>query len=417
MKLLMEQASATNIARILEKLDTFNSDPSRGTTRVLFTPVEIAGRNYIKEEMAALGLTIREDAIGNIFAALPGTDPSLAPVWTGSHIDTVLQAGMYDGMAGVVAGLEAVRLIRAAGITPKRTIEVVVYTSEEPTRFGLNCLGSRALAGALTLEDAERLKDEEGRTLAEVLADLGYDVDRFKDIPVTRGAVHGAIELHIEQGAVLESLGLPIGLVKTISAPTNFEVSVRGKQSHAGSTPMHLRHDAFLACCEIALELERLAKASTSPDTVGTVGKVEVVPNASNVISGLVHFSIDIRDSDYETKSKLVAGLQTFLREVEARRQVELDIRQINDDMPTHSDPAILSLLEEACIEKGIPYHKMVSGAFHDSMMVGRFAPIAMIFVPSKDGISHNPEEFTEYGDIAKGTDILVETLLRMTME
>lgn len=414
---MLSQASPEQIKRILEKLDTFNSDPAHGTTRVLFTPEEVAGRNYIKEEMAALGLAVREDAIGNIFGSFIGSEPDLPPVWTGSHIDTVPRAGMYDGMAGVVAGLEAVRLIREAGITPKRTIEVVVYTSEEPTRFGLGCLGSRAMAGCLTLEDARQLHDEDGRSLAAVLEELGYDLTRFKEIPIAPGSVRGAVELHIEQGAVLETLGLPIGLVKTISAPTNFEVTVRGKQSHAGSTPMNLRHDAFLACCEIALELERLAKASSSPDTVGTVGKVEVLPNASNVISGEVRFSIDIRDSDYEAKSRLVAELKRFFRQVEEARGIALEVEQINDDLPTHSDKLILELLEKACVAKSIPYHKMVSGAFHDSMMVGRFAPIAMIFVPSKDGISHNPAEFTEYGDIAKGTDVLAEALLQLAME
>ncbi|MNE11810.1 N-carbamoyl-L-amino acid hydrolase [compost metagenome] len=412
--MLMQAASPANIQRILEKLNTFNSDQAGGTTRVLFTPPELEARNYIKKEMIDLGLSVREDAIGNIFGTLVGTEPELPPVWTGSHIDTVLHAGMYDGMAGVVAGLEAIRMIQASGASLKRSIEVIVYTSEEPTRFGLGCLGSRALAGELSLEQAYSLVDAEGNLLPDVLKELGYDLSRFTDIAMPQGSVHGAVELHIEQGGVLESLGLPVGIVHTIAAPTNFHVTVSGQQRHAGSTPMHLRHDAFLACCEVSLKLEQLAKDSSSPDTVATVGKVEVLPGAANVISGDVQFTVDIRDSNYETKCSLVEGMRQFVRTVEVNRGVKITLEQINDDLPTRSDERIIAMLEQACQEKRIRYHKMVSGAFHDSMLVGRFAPIAMVFVPSKDGISHSPEEYTDYGDIALGTDILAEALLQM---
>lgn len=412
--MVLKSASAANIKSMLEKLNTFNSDPQNGTTRILFTQPEIEARNYIKEEMKKNGLVIREDSIGNIFATLKGSNPDLSPVWTGSHIDTVINAGMFDGMTGVVGGIEAARLIKESGVSHKRNIEVIVYTSEEPTRFGLGCLGSRAMAGCLSFQQAKELKDEEGKSLTDVLESLGYDLSEFDKIPVKKDGVFAAVELHIEQGGVLESLGVPIGIVKTISAPTNFEVVVSGKQSHAGSTPMNLRHDAFLACSEIALKLEKLAKESSSEDTVATVGQINVLPNASNVISGEVHFSIDVRDSDYEIKCNLIKELMEFIKEVEKKREVSIEMQQINDDVPTHSDDKIVKILEEICNEKNISYHKMVSGAFHDSMMVGRFAPIAMIFVPSKDGVSHSPDEWSDYDDIAKGTDILADVLLKL---
>ncbi|MBV4415833.1 M20 family metallo-hydrolase [Clostridium tyrobutyricum] len=413
--MIVKPAQSSNIKNILEKLNTFNSDPENGTTRVLFTEPEVEARKYIKEEMKKNGLVVREDSIGNIFATLEGTDPDLPPVWTGSHIDTVLKAGMFDGMAGVVAGIEAARLIKESKIPHKRNIEVIVYTSEEPTRFGLSCLGSRAMAGYLSLEQAKRLKDKQGNSLAEVLEGLGYDLSKFDEISFKKGEVFAAVELHIEQGAVLESMGLPIGIVDTIFGPTKLEVSVYGKQSHAGGTPMNLRHDAFLACSEIALKVEKLAKKSSSKDTVATVGLVNVIPNASNVISGEVHFSLDIRDSDYEVKHKLIEELKDFTKQLEKSRGVTIKIRQINDDLPTKSDDRIIEIFENSCKEKNISYHKMVSGAFHDSMMVGKFAPIAMIFVPSKDGISHNPAEWTDYDDIAKGTDILADGLLKLS--
>lgn len=411
---MLKKADYKNIKRYLEDIDTFNSTPDFGTTRVLFTEEELKARKYVKNEMNKIGLEVSEDAMGNIFGILRGDDSSLLPVWTGSHIDTVLNAGMFDGMAGVVSGMEALRIIKESNLNFKRDIKVIVYTSEEPTRFGLSCLGSRAMAGELTLEDIQNLKDKDGKSLSQVLRDLGYNLEEFNNVKVKKGDVFAAVELHIEQGGVLEHLNLPIGIVHTIEAPTNFDVFVKGKQSHAGGTPMNLRKDAFLACCDISLELERLAKESLSEDTVATVGVVDIIPNAANVISGDVHFTMDIRDSDYDIKCDLINKLKEFIKEVEKQRMVEITLNMINDDIPTKSDEQIVELLENICDFKDIPYKKMVSGAYHDSMMVGKFAPVSMIFVPSKDGVSHSPDEWTEFEDIALGTDILAETLFTL---
>lgn len=411
---MFKKADYKNIKRYLEDIDTFNSTPDFGTTRVLFTEEELKARKYVKNEMNKIGLEVSEDAMGNIFGILRGEDSSLSPVWTGSHIDTVLNAGMFDGMAGVVSGMEALRIIKESNLNFKRDIKVIVYTSEEPTRFGLSCLGSRAMAGELTLEDIENLKDKDGKSLSQVLRDLGYNLEEFNNAKVKKGDVFAAVELHIEQGGVLEHLNLPIGIVHTIEAPTNFDVFVKGKQSHAGGTPMNLRKDAFLACCDISLELERLAKESLSEDTVATVGVVDIIPNAANVISGDVHFTMDIRDSDYDIKCDLINKLKEFIKEVEKQRMVEITLNMINDDIPTKSDEQIVELLENICESKDIPYKKMVSGAYHDSMMVGKFAPVSMIFVPSKDGVSHSPDEWTDFEDIALGTDILAETLFML---
>ena len=411
---MLKKADYKNIKRYLEDIDTFNSTPDFGTTRVLFTEEELKARKYVKNEMNKIGLEVSEDAMGNIFGILRGDDSSLLPVWTGSHIDTVLNAGMFDGMAGVVSGMEALRIIKESNLNFKRDIKVIVYTSEEPTRFGLSCLGSSAMAGELTLEDIQNLKDKDGKSLSQVLRDLGYNLEEFNNVKVKKGDVFAAVELHIEQGGVLEHLNLPIGIVHTIEAPTNFDVFVKGKQSHAGGTPMNLRKDAFLACCDISLELERLAKESLSEDTVATVGVVDIIPNAANVISGDVHFTMDIRDSDYDIKCDLINKLKEFIKEVEKQRMVEITLNMINDDIPTKSDEQIVELLENICDSKDIPYKKMVSGAYHDSMMVGKFAPVSMIFVPSKDGVSHSPDEWTEFEDIALGTDILAETLFTL---
>lgn len=411
---MLEKAKAENIQNWLEKINTYNSTPEFGTTRVLFTECEIAAREYVKNEMKKLGLVVREDSIGNIFGTLVGQKPELPPVWTGSHIDTVLNAGMFDGMAGVVGGMEAVRLIQQSEVKFDRNIEVVVYTSEEPTRFGLCCLGSRAMAGHLTLEDAKTLKDENGKSLELVLQELGYNLNNFKDITVKKGEVFGAIELHIEQNNILEKKGLPVGIVKTICAPTNYSVEVIGCQSHAGGTSMGDRRDAYAASCEIALILEKLALKCNSEYNTATVGRVEVIPNAVNVIPGKVKFSIDIRDCEFETKKVLVEELKKEIKKVEEKRDIKVNLINENDDMPMKCDQAIVDILRESCVEKNISYDMMISGAYHDSMFVGEFTPVAMIFVPSKNGISHSPDEWTDYEDIALGVDVLAKSLLEL---
>jgi len=410
----LKEASVKNIQRDLEELNCFNSTPGQGTTRILFTSKELEARAYIKERMMELGLQVRQDDVGNIYGKLEGCEESLPPVWTGSHIDTVFNAGQFDGMAGVIAGLEAARLIKDSGLPHRRSIEVIVFTSEEPTRFGKGCLGSRTLAGLLSQDEVRRIKDEEGNSFFEVLERQGYDTKQIDKLAITKNAIHSFIELHIEQGPVLEQLKIPIGVVTTISAPTNIQVTVLGQQGHAGSTPMDMRYDALAAAAEIFLKLESLAKASASPSIVGTVGKLEVFPNASNVIPGKVFFTIDIRGSEFEVKDQLVNELGQFINEVAQRRQVQILTEQMNHDIPKNSSEMIVEIIKDACQRHNYPYNQMVSGAFHDAMFVAEFAPMGMIFVPSKGGISHNPQEWTEYEDIAKGVNILADSLVQL---
>lgn len=411
------RANAENIKTWLETINTFNSTSDFGTTRVLFTDVEVKAREYVKSEMKKLNLQVHEDAIGNIFGVLEGTRPDLPPVWTGSHIDTVLNAGMFDGMSGVVAGLEAARLIQANNLKHERNIVIIVYTSEEPTRFKLGCLGSRALAGKLDEEKAKQLTDNNGSTLYDVLKKLGFSVQNFPKVPIKKGSVYGAVELHIDQNGILEKAKKTIGIVKTICAPSVLEAQVIGRQSHAGGTNMQDRCDAFMATAEIALALEKLGRNSISEYTTATIGKIEVVPNAENVIPGKVIFSIDIRDCDYECKNHLISDLKEKIKEIEAERKVQVKLTQYNNDYPMKCDTNIIKKLENACEKEHIPYIKTISGAFHDSMLVGEFAPVAMIFVPSRNGISHSPDEWTDFGDIATGTDVLTDVLVELANE
>lgn len=400
-----------NIEDALNTLNTFNSTEGEGTTRVLFTDEEVKAREYIKSLMREYGLTVTEDAIGNIFGTLEGSNPELAPVWSGSHIDTVLNAGMFDGMAGVVSAIEALRAIKESGLEHKRNLTAIVYTSEEPTRFGISCIGSRAMAGKLSLEDTKNMKDEQGNSLYDLLVKLGFCTDKFDEVRKNPGDVFASVELHIEQAAVLDKMGLPIGVVEGICGASYINVTVRGVQEHAGSTPMDIRKDPMCAAAEIVLETERAAKEISSVNAVATVGKLNVFPNAANVIPGRVDFVIDIRDVDMESKDGVIKRITEFMNKTALDRGVEIEYTITGNDVPRLSDKAIVDIIEKHCDELKLPYKKMVSGAYHDSLLVAEFAPMAMIFVPSKNGISHHKDEFTEMSDIVQGAELLAHTL------
>lgn len=413
----MEKISVENIENWLVGLNEYNSTPGVGTTRILFTDVELAGREYIKNIMKEIGLKVTEDSIGNIFGTLEGEEKDLSPVWTGSHIDTVNNAGMFDGMTGVIGGMEALRSIIKSGIKPKRSIQVIVFTSEEPTRFKIGCLGSRAMAGELTLEDTKKYTDDSGMTLYNLLGKLGYDYESFYKIKRNKGDVYAMVEMHVEQSEKLEQLNIPIGVVTSISAGTVIDVEILGTQEHAGATEMSLRKDSLAGAAEIILEVEKLAKATGRRETVATVGKLTVFPNSSNVISGDVKLSIDMRENNFEVKEKIFNRLFELFKELEVKRSLKINTIVEYHDKPSTSDPHIMEIIEDVCKEKNIEYHKMNSGAFHDSMFVASFAPNAMIFVPSKDGVSHSKEEFTKFSEIAVGTEVLRDTLLKLAME
>lgn len=411
---MREKANQDHIKKWIEGMARFNSTPEYGTTRILFTKPEVDNREYVKNEMRAIGLEVEEDAIGNIFAKLSGTDSNLAPVWTGSHIDTVPNAGNFDGMAGVVCGMEALRMIKESAAEHKRDIMVNVYTSEEPTRFGLSCLGSRALAGEMNLEDTKKLFDKSGRSLYCKLQELNYNLDKFKDIAKKKGDVFASVELHIEQNNRLEKSAKPIGIVKKICAPTNFIITVTGVQSHAGGTSMDERHDAFAAVCEMALFLEELALKCPSEYNTATIGVANLIPGGINVIPGKVVFSVDIRDCNKDTKEQLVEEMFAGFDKIAARRGVTYASQEDNNDIPLACNEKIIELLRTNCDKKELQYEELISGPYHDTLFIGRFAPAAMIFVPSKNGISHSPEEWTEYSQLRDGTEVLAETLLNL---
>lgn len=404
------KADAKWIQNQLETINTYNDTPEYGTTRVLFTETELACRAYVKGEMEKLGLVVTEDACGNIFGAWEGLEPELAPVWTGSHIDTVLNAGIFDGMAGVVAGMEAIRMLQNAGLRCRRTLIVVVYMSEEPTRFAYSCLGSRALCGNLDAEGMKQLFDKEGNSLYGLLEKLGYAPDKLETVVKKPGDVFATLELHVEQNNTLERAGKKIGIVEAICAPTNLLVTVNGVQSHAGGTNMVDRHDAYMAAAELSLKLEAIAlEANKQSFTTGTVGIIKNIPGAENVIPGTTTFTIDIRGVDMALKDSVLEQLRAAAAEVAAKRGVEINLELRNHDLPAICNGKLQVLLKEACTEE--EYMSTLSGPYHDSLYTARFAPMAMVFVPSKDGISHSPDEWTDFEDVARGAEVLAHAM------
>ena len=408
------EADQGRMERWIQEIDRFNATPGNGTTRQYLTDEDCAARDYLRGELEKLDLTVEMDCMGNLIATLPGTEPELAPVWTGSHFDTVLHGGRFDGVAGVVAGMEALRLIAQAGVPHRRNLCCVVYAAEEPARFGIGCIGSRAMAGRLSPEDMKGIHAVDGPTLYDELRARGLDPDGVANCRRRPGDVFCALELHIEQNSVLESKGLHLGIVKAICAPLNFTVTVTGTAAHAGGMPMDVRRDALAAVSEMSLALERITRENRlSEYCTGTVGRLLVEPNAPNIIPGRVDFTVDIRDCDAASKDHLGELVRTTFAEIAARRGVGLEMTLQNNDKPVSSDPALVELLRTCCQERQVPAFELISGPFHDSLFVGSFAPIGMLFVPSRDGLSHCPQEWTDSADLKLGAEVLAAALAK----
>lgn len=379
-------------------------------TRVVFSEADMRARAYVRGLCEAAGLAVSVDAVGNTFARWQGSEPELAPIGTGSHIDAIPNAGLYDGCVGVLGGLEAIRVLQKMGFKPRRSIELVIFTAEEPTRFGIGCLGSRMMGGVLSPEKALALRDKDGRGLDELRTQAGFS-GPLNSVPVPSGRFHQFVELHIEQGPYLEAEGIDVGLVTHIAAPASQNIVIEGEGGHAGGRLMPGRKDALAAAAELILALEAAAKSTGAVDTVGTVGICEVFPGAVNSIPSRVRLTTDVRDTDRERRDRVLASLEAASKEVGARRGVTITTELLNADPPTVCDPAILAALEASAIAAGKSYRKMVARAYHDSSFVSCIAPTAMLFIPCRGGVSHRPDEYASPEWIGSGVHVLARTL------
>lgn len=394
----------------IETIAAFSDAEAPAVTRIVFTPTDLKARAWMRTRCEAAGLVVREDAIGNIFARWIGADDNVPVVGTGSHIDAIPNAGKYDGVVGVLGGLEAIRALQRSKFRPKHSIELLIFTSEEPTRFGIGCLGSRLLSGTLSCEVARTLKDKDGASVEDVRRGVGLRGD-LDDVKLPAGYYKAFVELHIEQGPLLEREALPLGVVERIAAPASLRITVEGAGGHAGAVLMTDRRDALCAAAELILALEHAAKSTGAVDTVATVGICDVFPGAVNSIPARVQLSIDVRDTGLSRRDDVLRALETTCSATADKRQVAIRSQVLNADAPAESGAAVISALIRACEKHGFRYKPMTSRAYHDSLFVSRIAPVAMLFIPCRNGYSHRPDEFASPDDVARGALVLAETL------
>ena len=380
-----------------------------GNARLALTDDDHAGRDLVVAWMRDLGLDVVIDAIGNVVATRAGTDPTLAPVMIGSHIDTVGTGGRFDGNLGVLAGLEIVETLARAGIETVRPLQVAFFTDEEGARFAPDMLGSLVYVGGLALESAlDLVAADDGARLGDELERIGY----AGPVPCpTAAAPHAFVELHIEQGPVLEAEGVTIGVVEGVQGISWTEVVIVGQSAHAGTTPMRLRHDPAYCAAAIATYVRDLTRL-LGADQVGTVGRIDVYPNLVNVVAARVVMTVDLRNTDDRILLDAESRLAAFLDELAASEGVTITTRSLARFEPVEFDTTMVDLVEATARRLGHSTRRMPSGAGHDAQMLARICPTAMVFTPSVNGLSHNIAEFTEATDIEAGANVLLQVVL-----
>jgi ureidoglycolate amidohydrolase len=398
----------------IEMLASFSDAEAPAVTRIVFTATDLKARAWLKARCEEAGLTVRQDAVGNTFARWNGSEQAAPAVGTGSHIDAIPNAGKYDGVVGVLGGLEAIRGLRHSGFRPKRSLELLIFTSEEPTRFGIGCLGSRLLSGTLSPDTARKLADNDGATLDEVRRRAGFGGE-LEQVQLPSGYYEAFIELHIEQGPLLERQQTPLGIVTKIAAPASLRVLIEGSGGHAGGVLMSDRHDALCAAAALILAIESAARTSGAVDTVATVGICEVFPGAVNSIPSRVRLGVDIRDTDLQRRDLVVRTIEAACHSISAKRQISIHKELLNADPPADCAPAVIEALSQSCRKHQLNFLPMVSRAYHDSLFMARIAPVAMLFIPCRNGYSHRPDEYAAPEDIFRGTLVLAETLAALS--
>jgi len=381
--------------------------PNGGCARLALSDADKAGRDLFARWCEAAGCEVTVDDLGNMFARRPGRNPDLAPVATGSHLDTQPHGGKFDGVYGVLAGLEVIRTLNDSGVQTEASLEVINWTNEEGSRFAPAMVASGVFAGQFEKDFALELRDNKGKRFADELARIGYRGDQ----PCGEHAFSALYEAHIEQGPILEEAGLPIGVVTGAQGQRWYDVCVRGRDSHAGSTPMPGRKDALVASSQMVILVQSLA-AANAPHAVGTVGELFVSPNSRNTIPGEVRFSVDLRHPKAQTLSALHTALSEDFNRIAAEAGVEVDLYQIWEKPPVEFNEDCVVAVKKAADALGYGNMDIVSGAGHDACQVCAVAPTGMIFVPCEEGISHNESESATPEDLEKGCNVLLHAML-----
>ena len=388
--------------------------PEGGVTRLAFTPEEEELHKIVGSWLLELGAQVRRDSFGNLIGRFEGFDGSLPAIAIGSHLDSVPAGGNFDGIVGVVAGVAVARAIQMHHIPVRHPLEVIAFVGEESSRFGVATLGSKVMTGRANLSYLLNLRDADGITLKEALTRRGGKIEDLASASRRPSEFRAFLEVHIEQGRVLEEAGTKIGIVTAIAAPTRWLIEIEGRADHSGATPMHMRRDALAAAAELILEVERQGNVESGYQTVATIGKLSVKPGVMNVIPGHVGLGLDVRGIDKESIKRAIATIRSGLEELCRRRVLSFKIHELSEDQPLVLDEQMKGSLESICKEMDVPYILMSSGAGHDAMNMARLTSTGLIFIPCRNGISHNPSEKAEIEDIALGAEVLLNAVMKL---
>lgn len=396
------------ISRDLEDLKEFTSTKGNGCTRLPFTKEARGAVDFLKKIMEEANLKVWEDEAGNVFGLLKGEDETLPCIMMGSHYDSVTNGGDFDGIAGVVTGIEVARQMQENGVKPKRNFVVAGFCDEEGLRFGTGYFGSKAMLGHVDQEYIKRYKDNDGISYYDAMKEYGLVPEDLEKAAWKKGSIANFMELHIEQGPVLDKEEIELGLVDCIVGIQRYMITVHGREDHAGTTPMDMRLDAVDVATKVISKIPDWAREKAD-GTVATVGYINTVPGGMNIVAKRVDFTVDIRSRNFENINDIVNRIKTALeRETKIiGSSFEMDEKLVIK--PVYLSEDMLSIMEEECKERGYSYKRMVSGAGHDSLEIGQVIPTVMLFVPSKDGRSHSPVEFTKYSDFAKASVIMTK--------
>jgi N-carbamoyl-L-amino-acid hydrolase len=382
----------------------------RGFSRLVFGEAEWGAVEYVTGLMREADLAVRTDAFGNVIGRLEGREPGASVVATGSHVDTVPEGGNFDGVVGVIAGLGALMRLKARGLL-RHPVEAMVFRGEESARFSIHTMGSKVMAGIASVEAWRKLQDHGGTTLAQALAARGLDLERIPEAVRRPEEFKAFVEMHIEQGPVLEEAGIPIGVVEAIAGPVRLKISVEGTASHSGTTPMGKRRDALVSAAQVVLAVQDEAAKRAERRIVGTVGVMKVHPGAMNVVPGRVEMWVDIRGIDAEDVAATARAVCEAAARIADREGTRIRLETLSTDTPVPMDSDVIQTIEAACRRAGVAYRRMPSGAGHDAMNMAKLASAGMIFIPCRRGVSHNPDEYAAPEDILTGIDVLTETL------
>ena len=406
----MYEVNKERVNELLTGLAKFTAS-TEGVTRLAYSPLDKEAQNWLLEQVKDLGLNVREDAVGNVFLRREGLEVDFPPVACGSHLDTVIHGGAYDGMCGVVGALEALYMLRDTQL--KRSIEVLIFRAEESSRFGFATMGSKLLTGAATVDKLNKGGKKGDISFEEALRQWGCAPERASEAIIAPGSYASFSELHIEQGKVLEEKGINIGIVRNIAAPTRFKIHIQGMADHSGATPMGMRRDALVAAAKLILAVNEAAEDEKEHGTVGTVGVVEVEPGSINVVPGAVTLWVDVRGVEMASIKRTLEDIQAEAENVAVTDRVGVRIEMLTSDSPVPLDENLAVQTEGICKELSYSFLHMNSGAGHDAMHMAKIAPTTMVFIPCKGGISHNPAEYASLEDICRGIIVLGNILKR----